>query len=65
MEYKEIAAKRRKKRKTYCFYAPFAPFRGYYLFPLCSLCCSLVSNLLPIRQSISHHSTKHLRLLRS
>ena len=44
MEDDEIAAKRHKKRKTYCFYAPFASFRGYALFPLCSLCCGLISN---------------------
>jgi len=40
MEYNEIAVKRLKKRKTNCFYAPF---RGYSLFPLCSLCCGLIS----------------------
>jgi hypothetical protein len=43
MENNEIAAKRHKKRKTYYFYAPFASFRGYSLFPLCRLCCGLVS----------------------
>ena len=43
MEDNEIAAKRHKKRKTDCFYAPFASFRGYSLFPLCSLCCGLIS----------------------
>ena len=43
MEYNEIAVKRLKKRKTHYFYVPFAPFRGYSLFPLCSLCCGLIS----------------------
>ena len=43
MEDNEIAAKRHKKRKIECFYAPFASFRGYSLFPLCSLCCGLIS----------------------
>ena len=43
MEDNEIAAKRHKKRKTDCFYAPFASFCGYSLFPLCRLCCSLLS----------------------
>ena len=43
MEDNEIAAKRHKKRKTDCFYAPFASFRGYSLFPLCRLCCGLIS----------------------
>ncbi len=45
MEDNEIAAKRHKKRKTDCFYAPFASFCGYSLFPLCRLCCGLLSNL--------------------
>ena len=45
MEDNEIAAKRHKQRKTDCFYAPFASFRGYSLFPLCSLCCGLISTI--------------------
>ena len=46
IEYRKMAAKKRKKRRSSCVFAPFAPFCGYSFGPACGLCYGLLRKLL-------------------
>jgi hypothetical protein len=43
MEYKWVAARRRKMCKRIVVFAPFVPFCGHFVFTVCSPSCGLLS----------------------